>query len=123
MPEELKVPLPSGWTQEEFIEALQTFTIRSLVYKRLRKNLEYKKLLKDHREAVKEREAQINQAALLWSQIEKMRRDTYKALQEEYRRDKCPKCGRVAKTPQEHSPICPLMLLAKKNPDGSFATE
>jgi rubrerythrin len=37
----------------------------------------------------------------------------------------CHKCGReIVGTdhPRKHSPVCPIATLAKKNPDGSFAT-
>jgi hypothetical protein len=35
--------------------------------------------------------------------------------------DACPKCGRVATTPKQHHPLCPLAMLAKKTKAGNFA--
>lgn len=71
--EKVKIELPPGMTAEDLRKLFIEFKVGEEASKILRKNPQYRKLLKSHREAVARRKASIDEASLLWSRISNLR--------------------------------------------------
>lgn len=64
---------PTEQDKENFNELLRTHIINQNAFKLLRKNPEYKTLLKAHREEVAKRKSSLNKSSILWTRIKEMR--------------------------------------------------